>query len=148
MEGATLHTETPATQQRPAPSPRKGRNGGLAVRASELRRTLSAWTGAAHLGAPVDAGHAPRLRQLAGMSTWAAALTFGGLIIAIRSVVGIIAGDAPAWFEPIIIIIGLVGIGFAAAAFVFAQLPRLVWIALSISTAVLVLATVLTALAL
>jgi hypothetical protein len=95
----------------------------------------------------IETGKPPRLRHLAGMSSWAAALTFGGLIIAIRAAVGIVAGEAPGWYHPTIVIVGLIGIAFAVAAFVMAQVPKMVWTALSLSTAVLLFSVALTAIA-
>src|SRR5262245_21788196 len=52
---------------------------------------------------------APRMRYLAAASCWGAALGVFGLIVAIRAWLGIISG-APSWYEPVMIIIGLMGI--------------------------------------
>lgn len=144
-----MKTKTPNTQLPTPPTPRTA--AATPVDPTELRRSFTPRARGAsgqHVRLHVEAGDVPRLRQLAGMSTWAAVLTFGGLIVAIRAAVGIIAGEAPSWYQSAIVIVGLVGIALAAAAFVFAQLPRLVWIALSLSTAVLLAATILTAQAL
>ena len=141
-----MQTDTPSGRSRVTgpPSPRATVD---AHRPATARRlgTVSLRREVHHVRRQLETGKPPRLRQLAGMSGWAAALVFGGLIVAIRAFVGIVAGEAPGWYQPTIVIIGLIGILLAVAAFVLAQVPKIVWTALTLSTVVLLLGTILTA---
>jgi hypothetical protein len=84
-----------------------------------------------------------RLRRLAGVSAWAAALGFGGLILALRIMFGLFTTIA-AWYIPVIFPLGLVGIVCTVLAFGSVHQRRLPWILLGAATATELLAFVLT----
>jgi hypothetical protein len=74
-----------------------------------------------------------RLRRLAGVSAWAAALGFGGLILTMRIVVGLFTTIA-AWYIPVVFLLGLVGIACSVGAFGSVHQRRLPWLLLGTAT--------------
>jgi hypothetical protein len=86
----------------------------------------------------------PRMRQLMGVCGWAAVLGGLGLVVGIRGFIGDLMGLAPGWYEPTMILIGLVGIGLTVGAFVTVRRRRMPYALLGGGTAVLILALVLT----
>ena len=74
-----------------------------------------------------------RLRRLAGVSAWAAALGFGGLILALRIMFGLFTTIA-GWYIPVIFPLGLVGIGCTVLAFGSVHQRRLPWLLLGAAT--------------
>lgn len=89
----------------------------------------------------------PRLRQLIGVCAWAAVLGGVGLVIGIRGLIGLMVASVPRWFEPTMTVVGVTGIALTVGAFLTVQRPRTPWILLGSSSATLVLAMVLTAVA-
>jgi len=87
----------------------------------------------------------PPLRVLAGLAGWAAALGVVGLLVGVRGLVAILVGGIPGWYEPTLIIFGLVGIGLTSAAFVTVQRRPLPWILLGAGTAALLASIIATA---
>ena len=87
----------------------------------------------------------PRMRQLMGVCGWAAVLGGLGLVVGIRGLIGDLMGLAPSWYEPSMIIVGLVGILLTVGAFVTVHRRRTPYILLGASTLSLVYAMVLTA---
>ena len=87
----------------------------------------------------------PPLRVLAGLAGWAGALGVIGLMVGVRGLVAILVGGIPGWYEPTLIILGLVGIGLTAAAFVTVQQRPIPWILLGTGTGVLLAAIIATA---
>jgi hypothetical protein len=79
----------------------------------------------------------PRLRQLMTVCGWAAILGGLGLVIGIRGFIGDLMGLAPRWYEPAMIIIGIVGIGLTVGAFITVHRQRLPYALLGAATAVL-----------
>lgn len=88
----------------------------------------------------------PDPRRLAGLTGWAAALGLVGLVVGVRGLIAIIIGGIPGWYEPTLIVMGLVGIGLTAGAFVTVQRGRLPWILLGAGTGVLLSSIITTAL--
>jgi hypothetical protein len=86
------------------------------------------------------------LRVLGGVATWAAALGGLGLVVGIRGLVAILVGGIPGWYEPTLIVMGLVGIALTAAAFLTIQQRPLPWLFLGAGTAVLLSSIITTAL--
>lgn len=93
------------------------------------------------------ADQAPRLRQLMGVCGWAAVLGGVGLVLGLRGFIGIIAGDAPTWYEPSTVVAGLVGIGLTIAAFLTVHRVRAPWVLLGCASVTLVTAMVFTSVA-
>jgi len=86
-----------------------------------------------------------RLRRLAGVSTWAAVLGFGGLVLSMRLVFGmftVIAG----WYPPAIFLLGLLGIACTVGAFGSVHQRRLPWVMLGLATSAEVIGFALTGL--
>jgi hypothetical protein len=93
-------------------------------------------------------GSRPTLRRLAGLSGWAALLGVIGMAVGIRALVALIAGGAPEWYEPTLIMIGIAGIVITAAAFVTARRGNIPWILLGTASAVLLTSLIITGVAL
>lgn len=92
-----------------------------------------------------DARPAPRLRQLIGVCGWAAVLGGVGLVIGIRGLIGVLAGNPPGWFEPTMIVVGFVGISLTVAAFLTVHRNRAPWVFLGASSLSLIAAMIVTA---
>ncbi len=89
----------------------------------------------------------PKLRQLLGVCGWAAVLGGIGLIVGVRGLLGLMAGDPPGWYEPSIVIVGLAGIGLSVAAFLTVHRERVPWMLLGGSSLALLTGMILTAVA-
>jgi hypothetical protein len=85
------------------------------------------------------------MRQLMGVCGWAAVLGGVGLVIGIRGLFGVLAGDPPGWFEPAMIVAGGLGIGLTVAAFLTVHRARTPFVLLAASSLVLVAGMTLTA---
>jgi hypothetical protein len=83
-----------------------------------------------HFRMPGTPDPAVRLRRLAGVATWAAALGFGGLILAMRIVFGLFTHIA-AWYLPVIFTLGLCGLACTVGAFASVHQRRLPWLLLA-----------------
>jgi hypothetical protein len=86
----------------------------------------------------------PRLRQLIGVCGWAAVLGGIGLVIGIRGLVGVLAGDPPTWYEPAAIVAGGLGIALTIGAFLTVHRNRAPWIMLFASSMSLATTMVMT----
>ena len=86
----------------------------------------------------------PRLRQLMGVCAWAAVLGVIGLTVGIRGFFAELLGEAPSWYEPSMIIVGIVGIGLTVGAFVTVHRRFVPYALLAVSTVALGYAVVLT----
>jgi hypothetical protein len=86
----------------------------------------------------------PRLRQLMGVCGWAAVLGGIGLVIGVRGLIGILADEPPAWYEPSAIVTGGLGIALTVGAFLTVHRSRAPWLMLGGSSVSLVAAMVLT----
>jgi len=83
-----------------------------------------------------------------GVCGWAAVLGALGLVIGIRGFVADLAGAAPGWYEPTMIVVGVVGIGLTVAAFAAVHRRRMPYILLSAATVVLAYSMLVTVTAL
>jgi hypothetical protein len=98
--------------------------------------------------APEQGNEPPRLRQLMGVCGWAAVLGALGLVIGIRGFIADLAGAAPGWFEPTMIVVGVAGIGLTVGAFAAVHRRRLPYILLGAATLVLAYSMLITVTAL
>ena len=80
---------------------------------------------------------APHPARLVVTCCWAAVLGLLGLPVAGRSSVAIITGAAPAWFEPVVVLVGVLGILVTAATFTAIHRRWLPWLLLAAATALL-----------
>lgn len=94
---------------------------------------------------PAPLGDGPRMRQLAIAAIWALVLCVGGIGCGIWALVGIVSGATNGWFEPTIIVTGIVGLAFSAAAFPLVDRRGLPWLLLGLGTVTLITGFVLTA---
>jgi hypothetical protein len=83
---------------------------------------------------------------LAALAGWAALLGVVGLVVGVRGLIAILIGGIPGWYEPTLIIMGLVGIGLTSGAFLTVQQGRLPWYLLGAGSAVLLSSIIATAL--
>lgn len=83
------------------------------------------------------AARMPKMRHLAGLSLWAAALGVFGFVLAIRAAIGMMVG-APDWFGPTFILLGVVGVIFTMSAFLAARMRRVPWVALGMASCALI----------
>jgi len=82
-----------------------------------------------------------------GVCGWAAVLGGIGLVLGLRGFIGILAGDAPSWYEPSTVAAGLVGIGLTVGSFLTVHRVRAPWVLLSCASVTLVTAMVFTSVA-
>ncbi len=87
----------------------------------------------------------PPLRVLAGLCAWAAALGGIGLLVGVRGLIAILVGGIPGWYEPTLILLGLVGIGLTAGGFLTIQKRPLPWVLLGAASAVELSSIIVTA---
>src|SRR5689334_22046717 len=78
----------------------------------------------------------PAGRHLARVCAWAAALGLGGMLVALRAFIGLIYDDR-AWFVPVLIVIGLTGLGCTIGAFASIHQRRLPMVLLGCASAAL-----------
>jgi hypothetical protein len=78
---------------------------------------------------PGTSGSNTRLRRLLGVSSWAAVLGFGGLVLVLRIMIGLFTTIA-AWYLVLTLALGLVGITCTVGAFASVHKRRLPWLLL------------------
>jgi hypothetical protein len=132
-------------------TPRAGRDGNVRVgnvragnvRAGNVRprivRQRLAGALADRFRLPGHDDPAPASNHLAGICAWAAVLGLGGMAVALRAFVGLVTNGS-AWYAPTVITIGLIGITSTIGAFASVHRPRLPWVLLSVGTAALLTA--------
>ena len=118
--------------------------GPAAAPAEETSGPLT-WARPTSDGLPIVAREQPRMRQLMGVCGWAALLGLLGLVIGIRGFVGDLMGQAPGWYEPSMIVVGILGIGLTVSAFVTVNRGRLPYALLGAASGVLLTALFFTA---
>lgn len=137
------------TDTTPSEGQSRGATGTLTVPAPTRRGTgPMSWTSNVAPAEPTasrDRRPEPRLRQLMGICGWAAVLGGVGLVIGIRGLIGVLAGDPPGWFEPAIIIAGMAGIGLTVGGFLTVHKNRAPWALLGGASLALIVAMILTA---
>ena len=116
---------------------------GVAPRATGTPR----WIAQAAASRPRVEPPEPRLRQLIGVCGWAAVLGGIGLVIGIRGLFGVLAGDPPTWYEPAAVVAGGLGIALTIGAFLTVHRNRAPWIMLLFSSVSLATTMVMTSVA-
>jgi hypothetical protein len=86
----------------------------------------------------------PNNGQLIGICAGATVLGLAGLLVAVRGLFGIVGGYAPTWYQPALIIVGMVGILLTVVAFMAIHRQKLPWIMLALSMISLAVNVVLT----
>ncbi|WP_018348135.1 hypothetical protein [Longispora albida] len=114
-----------------------------ADRSVPLRARLVAAVGP---GRDADAGPRtpPRQRTLAAVAVWAFVLGLGGFVVGASALVRMIAGT-PSWFQPTIVVIGVLGIALTVGGFATVQRRFVPWAMLGLATACLVAGAISTA---
>jgi hypothetical protein len=134
----------------PVQSSRTGRTGSFAIPSpaaapAEENSGPLTWARPTSDGLPIVQREQPRMRQLMGVCGWAALLGGLGLVIGIRGFIGDLMGKAPGWYEPAMIVVGILGIGLTVSAFVTVNRDRLPYALLGAASAVLLTALFFTA---
>jgi hypothetical protein len=88
---------------------------------------------------------APRPARLVGICGWVAALGLLGLPVGGRAAVAIITDAGPAWFGPVVVLVGVLGLVVTAAGFATIHRRRLPWLLLAAGSLLLVANLSLTA---
>jgi hypothetical protein len=86
---------------------------------------------------PTEDDAPPTNARMAGLSFWAAACAFAGLVPAGRLAVSLLFGGDPNWYAPTAITIGVLGVGLVAAAFAAIHRAHLPWYLLACATILL-----------
>ena len=94
---------------------------------------------------PLDGDPAPDSRRLALVAGWAGTLGMAGLLVLLPVLADLFRVGA-SWYFPVMVLIGLLGVGSTAGAFASIHRRRAPWIGLSIGTACLAMAVLLTVL--
>jgi hypothetical protein len=92
---------------------------------------------------PVDGDPAPDPRRLALVAGWAGTLGMAGTLVALP-VLAALFRPGVTWYMPVMLLIGLIGVGATAGAFASIHRRRAPFIGLWIGTATLALAIVVT----
>jgi hypothetical protein len=85
----------------------------------------------------------PAQRRIALVSAWAGALGLAGIVLALPVLAELFSEDGT-WYGPVMILIGLIGVGATAGAFASIHRRRAPWIGLWIGTGALLLGTLVT----
>lgn len=119
---------------------------GAAFERPELATELPSEDPAPLFGGALAAKESPlRMRHLIALCAWAATLTLLGLLVGLWAMLRLMSNETPGWYEPVIVLTGLSGVGLAIASFVTADRKQTPWALMGGSTAVLLLAIILTA---
>jgi hypothetical protein len=143
LMASELFTE-PAAQPRRSPTDRAGAPVTLRPGLRPRQRTAPD----AETTGQETAGDEPRLRQLMGVCGWAAVLGGIGLVIGIRDLIAVLTQSSPSWFEPVMAVIGLVGIVLTVGGFLTVHRQRAPWIFLGAGSAALIAGMIVTSAAL
>jgi hypothetical protein len=115
----------------------------VTVDVSRARRLRQQLPGAFRL--PTEDDPAPEPRHLAGVCLWAAALGLGGMAVALRAFVGLIA-QYRGWYAPSVIVIGLIGLACTIGAFAGVHHRRLPFALLGAASVSLLIGWIVTGL--
>lgn len=85
------------------------------------------------------------MRHLMGLCAWAAAVTLIGLAVGIWVMIRLMSHGIPDWYEPVIVLTGLAGVGLEIAAFVNMDKGNLPWALMGGSTLMLFVSIGITA---
>jgi hypothetical protein len=94
---------------------------------------------------PTEADPRPASRRIAAVCAWAAALGLGGMAVALRAFVGLIA-QYRAWYAPTVIAVGLLGLACTIGAFASVHHRRLPFALLGVASASLAVGWIVTGL--
>ncbi len=86
---------------------------------------------------------APRQRRLAGVSAWALVLAVCGIIVGLAALITDLSG-AGGWFEPTIVVVGLIGVGVTAGGLGTVRRRVVPFALLGVATFVLLVGTIIT----
>jgi hypothetical protein len=135
----TTQTAEPADDAAALSAARTGGRSGAAIRAATERLSRVPAQQAArdalttHFRMPGTPDPKVRLRRLAAVSAWAAALGFGGLILVLRIMIGLFT-DIATWYLVTTFALGLVGFACTLGAFGSVHKHRLPWLLLGAAT--------------
>jgi hypothetical protein len=115
----------------------------VSVDVSRAKRIVRELPGAFRL--PTEADPRPANRHIAAVCAWAAALGLGGMAVALRAFVGLIA-QSRGWYAPTVITVGLIGLACTIAAFASVHRRRLPFALLGAATASLLIGWIITGL--
>jgi hypothetical protein len=115
----------------------------VSVDVSRARRLVRELPGAFRL--PTEADPRPANRQIAAVCAWAALLGLGGMAVALRAFVGLIASYR-AWYAPTVITVGLLGLACTIAAFASVHRRRLPFALLGAASVSLMIGWIVTGL--
>ncbi|MEV6924142.1 hypothetical protein AB0M46_06455 [Dactylosporangium sp. NPDC051485] len=87
----------------------------------------------------------PANRQIATVCAWAAALGLGGMAVALRAFVGLVA-EYRGWYAPTVVTIGLLGLACTIGAFASVHRRRLPFALLGVASASLLTGWIVTGL--
>jgi len=92
---------------------------------------------------PAPGDPAPDQPRLVAVSVWAGLLGLAGVIVALPLLAELFREDS-GWYAPVMLLIGLVGVGATAGAFASIHRDRAPWIGLWIGTVALLLGALVT----
>jgi hypothetical protein len=117
------------------PQPRRGPADAVTVGDRMRRRLMTRLRSSFRL--PDRRVPAPHPARMLGICAWVAVLGLVGLLVAGRSSVAIVTGAAPAWFEPTVLTVGVLGMALSGATFAAIHRRRLPWLLLAVATTLL-----------
>ncbi|GAA2390597.1 hypothetical protein [Dactylosporangium salmoneum] len=94
---------------------------------------------------PTEADPRPANRQIAAVCAWAAALGLGGMAVALRAFVGLVA-EYRGWYAPTVVTIGLLGLACTIGAFASVHRRRLPFALLGVASVSLLIGWIVTGL--
>ncbi|SNS96713.1 hypothetical protein SAMN05421812_102549 [Asanoa hainanensis] len=95
-----------------------------------------------------DTRPTPESAHMLGVCAWGTALALAGVGVGIRGLAAIIGGIAPGWYQPALIVVGLIGVFLTVGAFVTIQRRYTPWLMLAFATIPLAVSIALTIIAL
>ena len=103
------------------------------------------WAGRNFRLLPNAGDPAPAGRHLAWICAWAAVIGLTGMVVAVRAFIGLIY-EPRGWYLPVLVLIGLTGMGSTIGAFASVHRRRLPMILLGVASATIIVAWVVTGL--
>ncbi len=117
---------------------------------NKAKHAAAAQTGIFRLGDLVhsESRPTPESAHMLGVCAWGTALALAGVGVGIRGLAAIIGGIAPGWYQPALIVVGLIGVLLTVGAFVTIQRRYTPWLMLAFATVPLAVSIALTIIAL
>ena len=94
---------------------------------------------------PGTADPPPASRHLAWVCAWAALIGLTGMVVAVRAFIGLIYEER-GWYLPVLVVIGLTGMGSTIGAFASVHRRRLPLILLGVASTTVIAAWIVTGL--